>query len=248
MTHGGGQGGGSGQQPQGSGQSAGPWRPQASGDPRLPGGGWQPPGHQYGRRQGTWVWWLLGGIALLVLVAIAVAAAFVVTTINAAARPDHGASGPQPSAFPSAPAFEPTPRSTRPSEPAPSTRNRPESFPEVRRAADLPPEQARLLGTEVAVTTSSLRYFVLNGFGKPIYHCVFTVDLENLTDRTIEVGTAFRMAGAPGAEWTGSPKELTPGQKSEAIKGWDGLSPEEVGVSEAQCEGPVELTELTVGG
>lgn len=244
MTHGGWQEGGPAQQP----QNGGPWRPQASGDPRPPHGGWQPPGHQYGRGHGAWVWWLLGGIALLVLVAIAVAAAFVVTTINAAARPDHGASGPQPSAFPSAPAFEPTPSSTRPSEPAPTTRNRPESFPEVQLAAGLPPEQARLLGSEVSVATSDLRYLVLEGFGEPIYHCLFSVDLENLTDRTIEVGVAFRMVGAPGAEWAGSPTELTPGQQSETIKGWDGLSREEVGVSEAQCEGPVELTELTVGG
>lgn len=229
-------------------QDGGPWRPQASGDPRFPDGGWQPPGHQYSSGPRAWVWWLIGGIALLVLMAVAVAAAFVVTTVNAAARPDRGASGLRPSAFPTAPAFDPTPRSTRSTAPATTTRNRPDSFPEVRRADALPPEQSRLLGTEVSVTTSGLRYVVLDGFSEPIYHCLFSVDLENLTDRTVELGVAFRMVGAPAAEWAGSPMELTPGQSSERVLGWDGLSPEEVGVSEAQCEGPVELTELTVTG
>lgn len=141
-----------------------------------------------------------------------------------------------------------SPVPTAPTSPttAPST-GRPAPLPQVRPAADLPPEQARSLGTEVEVGTSPLRYRVLDAFDEPIYHCLFSVELENLTDRPVAVHVGFRTAGEPGAQWTGDePETLDPGQRSELILGWDGLSPDELGISEEQCAGPVELTRLDV--
>ncbi|AWH91326.1 hypothetical protein A6035_03135 [Dietzia lutea] len=138
-----------------------------------------------------------------------------------------------------------------PSEPSeavdPPTGGRPDSFPQVRPAADLLPADGRRLGTEVEVSTSPLRYRVMDFFDEPIYNCIFSVDLGNLSDRPLAVSVAFRTTGAPRAEWADSePTTIGARERSELIVGWDGLSPDEVPPTESECAGPVELTRLAV--
>ncbi|MBB0968633.1 hypothetical protein G6016_06610 [Dietzia aerolata] len=151
----------------------------------------------------------------------------------------------------------PTPP-TRPSSPTPTTEpdssgaggdpiRKPPRFPQVQPAADLPEDQAAALGVDVDIQTSELRYVVLDMFDEPIYNCIFSADFQNLTDQPIEVTAEFQTTGDTRLEWSsGSPNDFAPNDSTELVLGWDGLSREEVGLSEDECTGSVELTFLEV--
>lgn len=220
-----------------------PWRPPHPGE-------WRPPREQGDWHRGGGTAWLVGGVAVLGVLAVAATAAFVAlpadgdrwTVMTDGSSPGVASAGEEPSARVALP---------EPSAPSqvvdPPTRGRPDSFPRVRPAADLPPEDARRLGTEVEVSTSVLRYRVMDFFDEPIYNCIFSVDLENLSDRPLAVSVGFRTTGAPQVEWADSePTTIGPRNRSELIVGWDGPSPEEVPLTESECAGPVELTRLAV--
>lgn len=158
------------------------------------------------------------------------------------------ASGPARSSAPGTPPADASPTDTSSDrESSAPTRERRSSFPEVRPAADLPPGERAPLGVEVMIEASDLRYRVMDAFGETIYNCLFSTDIRNLTDQPLAVTAEFRTAGAPHLTWDGrSPFELEPGESTERILGWDGLSAAEVGITESECAGPVELTRLVV--
>lgn len=202
-------------------------------------GPWRAQGPNHDLRRDNGVWWMLGLVALGGVLVIAAIATFVVSA-NPLGRPGFTAEG-----FPPPTTSVPS-SSSSPGAAAPSG-NRPESFPPARRAMDLPDDEARHLGTQVTVSVSTLRYVVMDFLDEPIYNCVFSVDLENVSDQPLAVNPAFRSVTAPHAVWANDQlAPLAAGERSERVLGWDGLSPEEVGVTESECAGPVELTRLVV--
>ena len=212
------------------------------------GGPWLAPGQKEGSGRG--IFWIMG---IVCLVGVLVIVGGIVTLyVMLAQSKDQGstsrASGPARSSAPGTPPADASPTDTASdSESSAPTRERRSSFPEVRPAADLPPGERAPLGVEVMIEASDLRYRVMDAFGETIYNCLFSTEIRNLTDQPLEVTAAFRTAGAPHLTWDGSsPFELEPGESTERILGWDGLSAAEVGITESECAGPVELTRLVV--
>lgn len=212
------------------------------------GGPWLAPGQKEGSGRG--IFWIMGIVCLVgVLVIVGgIVALYVMLAQSKAQGSTSRASGPARSSAPGTPPADasPTDTSSIPESSTPS-RERDSSFPAVRPAADLPPGERTLLGFEVSIEASDLRYRVMDAFGETIYNCLFSTDIRNLTDQPLAVTAEFRTAGAPHLTWDGSsPFELEPGESTERILGWDGLSAAEVGITESECAGPVELTRLVV--
>lgn len=212
------------------------------------GGPWLAPGQKEGSGRG--IFWIMGIVCLVGVLVIV--GGIVALYVMLAQSKDQGstsrASGPARSSAPGTPPADdsPTDTSSIPESSAPS-RERDSSFPEVRPAADLPPGERTPLGFEVMIEASDLRYRVMDAFGETIYNCLFSTDIRNLTDQPLAVTAEFRTAGAPHLTWDGrSPFELEPGESTERILGWDGLSAAEVGITESECAGTVELTRLVV--
>ncbi|HIW68097.1 MAG TPA: hypothetical protein H9878_08180 [Candidatus Dietzia merdigallinarum] len=241
-----GQGGAHGQPPgQGPGQEPG----------RTPGyEQWQQPGEQ--NKKSNAVWWVLGSLGVLGLIAVVVAGIGVTRMLNNLDVSEESQNSAVAASSSSSSSSSTPP--TRPSSPTPTTEpdssgaggdpiRKPPRFPQVKPAADLPEDQAAALGVDVDIQTSELRYVVLDMFGEPIYNCIFSADFQNLTDQPIEVTAEFQTTGDTRLEWSsGSPNDFAPNDSTELVLGWDGLSREEVGLSEDECTGPVELTFLEV--
>lgn len=213
-------------------------------------GPWTAPGQKNGNSNA--IWWILGAICAAGLIIVVVGALALAAVVGRSMN-----SGPGPNPVPtSSSSFTPAARPTssapaaRPGSPgapaAPSMRESPR-FPQVQPAAELPRDDAAALGVEVDIQTSELRYVVMDMFDETIYNCLFSADFQNLTDRPLEVTTAFRTTGDPQMDWAaGAPRKLDPNGSATLALGWDGLTPGEVGLSEEECTGGVELTVLTV--
>ena len=236
-------GGGPGQAPGG-----GPWQAPERG-PGHPSGPWTAPGQKNGNSNA--IWWILGAICAAGVIIVVVGAIALATVVGQSVNAGTG-----PNSVPSSSSFTPVARpassapAARPTSPGapatPSIRQSPR-FPRVQPAAELPRDDAAALGVEVDIQTSGLRYVVLDMFDEPIYNCLFSADFQNLTDRPVEVTMAFRTTGDPQMDWAGgAPKKLEPSGSAKLALGWDGLTPDEVGLSEDECTGGVELTELVV--
>lgn len=206
------------------------------------GGPWTAPGQKNGNSNA--IWWILGAICAAGLI-IAVVGALALATVLGQSM--NSGTGPNLVPTSSSSSFTPAARPSSPAAPAaPSVRESPR-FPQVQPAAELPRDDAAALGVEVDIQTSELRYAVLDMFDETIYNCIFSADFQNLTDRPVEVTMAFRTTGDPRMEWAGgAPKKLDPNGSATLALGWDGLTPDDVGLSEEECTGGVELTELVV--
>lgn len=233
----------------GGGPSQAPGHGQAPGEGRRS-GAWTAPGQE--NENSNAIWWILGivcAVGLIIVAAGAIALAGVVEQFMKSGLGPNSApatsSSFTPAARPTSSAPAARPHSAE-GPASPSIRVSPR-FPQVQPAAEMPREDAAELGVEVDIQTSELRYVVMDMFDEPIYNCIFSADFQNLTDQPLVVTVAFRTTGDPQMEWAGgSPKRLEPNDSTKLALGWDGLSPAEVGLSENECTGGVELTELVV--
>lgn len=243
----------------------GPWHPgPGAGDGHgtrqgapFAGPPWDPSEPASGRRftDGNGLWWLLGGVSVVgVLVVVGLVAVFasVVRDLGEDRTRSTSATGTSATPVPLFPTSAPGRPTPPPSGPRTSPRStttpsRPAELPRVRTVADLPPASAGLLGESVDIGATPLRYRVFDVFGTTLYHCLFSVNVENLSRTSQNVTMAFRVAGTPEIVWSSDEaNEVPAGDVKELVLGWDGDSPEDVGISESQCEGDVELTDLQV--
>lgn len=195
--------------------------------------------------------WVLGILAVIAAVVIAVIF-----------WPNGG--GEEPTPAPPPVTTEPAPATTEPApvpattEPAPEpTASDPDPGPtqpgpppgteQVPQAESLPAEQAELLGSVVDVNISTLRYGEGELFDQYFYRCIFSVYYQNLTDVTQDLTVSYRVPAVPDLTWESSRvTTLEGGEVSELVLGWENTSPEELGITEGECQGYVELTSLEV--
>lgn len=168
--------------------------------------------------------------------------------------PTPSSTTPEPSPTPTTPEPSPTPTTTEPS-PAPTTTEPPPTptdppppaggLPPVTPASSLPADQAAHLGTVLNIGAGQLRYQEAEIFGVFVYQCLFSIDMTSLSDTGQEVTMGFAVPGS-NARWEGSSTELAAGETRELVLGWESESATDLGITEAECTGPVELDKLEI--
>ena len=119
--------------------------------------------------------------------------------------------------------------------------------PQVTPAGSLPSEDASMLGDVIDIRVSQLRYNEGELFGSYFYRCLFTIDLENLTDQDQEFEMGFAVPGVPDVQWAGHTHSLEPREDSEIMAGWETTNASELGITPQECHGSeVELIQLEV--
>lgn len=168
-------------------------------------------------------------------------------------EPDPERSEPEPDPEPSEPATDP---SEPDSEPSPTPTDDDSSPSEQSTGSDLPPvveadsllaEGAEALGTVIEITASPLRYGEGEAFGVYFYRCIFSLHLHNLTDVAQEYEMGLQIPGFGDMQWeSDEPRALEAGELSELVLGWEVDDADELGVTEDECQGDVELYTLSV--
>ena len=119
--------------------------------------------------------------------------------------------------------------------------------PQVAPAGSLPSADAAMLGDVIDIRVSQLRYNEGELFGSYFYRCLFTIELENLTDLDQEFEMGFAVPLVPEVQWAGHTHSLEPRENSEIVAGWETTDASELGITPQECHGnEVELIQLEV--